>query len=216
MPPCPAPDTCWLYLIRHGATANNNARPPRLQGQGIDAELCDEGREQARRTAVLLADVGLAAVYASPLLRARQTAEIIAAPHGLSVQFVHEIIEGDVGAWEGLAWDEVERSAPEDARLFLEDAGTNPFLGGENLAMIQMRSVPAIERLMRASLGRRIAVIAHNLVNRCYVAHLLQSPLANYRAIAQDNCGVNTLCYRADRVRLVTMNYVAHLNGERL
>lgn len=214
MPPCPAPDSCWLYLIRHGATANNNARPPRLQGQGIDAELCDEGRQQARRTAALLAGMPLAAVYCSPLLRARQTAEIVAAPHGLAVEIVPEIIEGDVGAWEGLAWDEVERSAPAAARLFLEDAGVHPFLGGENLTMIQTRVVPVIERLMRASLGRRIAVIAHNLVNRCYVAHLLQTPLANYRAIVQDNCGVNTLGYRAGRVRLVTMNYVAHLDGE--
>lgn len=214
MPPCPAPDTCWLYLIRHGATANNNARPPRLQGQGIDAELCDAGREQAQRTAALLAGVPLAVIYSSPLLRARQTAEIIAAPHGLDVQFVPEIIEGDLGAWEGLAWEEVERSAPEAARLFLEDAGVHPFLGGENLAMIQARIVPAIERLMHASLGRRIVVVAHNLVNRCYVAHLLQTRLGNYRAIAQDNCGVNTLWYRAGRVRLVTMNYVAHLNGE--
>ena len=57
MPPCPAPDVCWLYLVRHGATANNRARPPRLQGRRTDPELSEEGHRQARQTGRALADV---------------------------------------------------------------------------------------------------------------------------------------------------------------
>ena len=60
-----------VYLIRHGATDNNRAKPPRLQGRRTDPGLSDEGLEQAKRTGRFLADVPVHAVYSSPLLRAR-------------------------------------------------------------------------------------------------------------------------------------------------
>ena len=101
MPSSAAPDTCWLYLVRHGATANNEARPPRLQGRRTDPALSDEGQEQSRETGRLLASQRIEAVYTSPLLRARQTARAIAEPHGLPVEVVDDLIEVDVGRWEG-------------------------------------------------------------------------------------------------------------------
>lgn len=213
MPPCPAPDTCWLYLIRHAATPNNRARPPRLQGRRTDPALSEEGQQQAERTGRLLADVPLGAVFASPLRRARQTAEAIAAPHNLSVEIVEDLIEVDVGQWEGRPWDEVERDYPEAYRLFMADATVNPYLGGENLSVVQARAVPALEQLMAANTGRVIAAVAHNVVNRCYLAHLLDVPLARYRSIPQENCGVNIIRYRKGRIRPITINAVEHLDG---
>lgn len=213
MPPCPAPDTCWLYLIRHGATANNRARPPRLQGRRSDPGLSDEGHEQSRRTGRALAERRVAVVYASPLLRARETAEAIAAPHDLEVETVDELIEVDVGDWEGEPWDRIEQSNPEAYRLFMTDASVHPYLGGENLGTVQARVIPAFERLMAENLGRVIVAVAHNCVNRAYLAHLLNMPLAKYRSVPQDNCGVNLIRYRGDRIKLVTVNEVVHLDG---
>jgi len=209
--PSPAPDTCWLYLVRHGATANNRAKPPRLQGRRTDPGLSEEGRQQARRTAELLGQGALDVVYTSPLLRARETADAIARPHGLSVQVVEDLIEVDVGDWEGRAWDEIERTDPEAYRLFMSDAAVNPYLGGENLSIVQARAIPAFQRLLADNLGRVIAAVAHNVVNRAYLAHLLDVPLAKYRRVPQDNCGVNLLRYRHGQVKLVTINAVGHL-----
>ena len=104
MPPSPAPNTCWLYLIRHAATANNRAKPPRLQGRRTNPGLSEEGHRQAEQTARFLSSAGLKAVFSSPLLRARQTAEAIATPHGLDVITVDDLIEVDVGIWEGRDW----------------------------------------------------------------------------------------------------------------
>jgi broad specificity phosphatase PhoE len=206
-----APDTCWLYLVRHGATENNRAKPPRLQGRRTDPPLSDQGLEQARQTGRFLAQTPLDAVYSSPLLRARQTAEAIAAPHGLAVEVVDDLIEIDVGAWEGRAWDEIEKTDPDAYRAFMTDAAANPYLGGENITTVLARAAPAIEKLMHENVGRRIAAVAHNVVNRVYLADLLGMPLARYRSVPQDNCGVNVLRYRKGRIKAVTINGIFHL-----
>lgn len=209
--PCPAPDTCWLYLVRHGATDNNRADPPRLQGRRTDPGLSAEGLRQARQTGRFLARCPLDAVYSSPLLRARQTAETIAEPHGLPVQVVDELIEADVGQWEGRSWEEIEQTDAEAYHAFMTDAAVNPYLGGENLQEVYARVAPAFERLMADNLGRVIVVSGHNVVNRGYLAPLLGLPLSRYRSVPQDNCGVNLLRYRNGRAKAVTVNAVFHL-----
>ncbi len=214
MPPSPALDTCRLYLVRHGATANNWARPPRLQGRRTDPELSEEGHQQARQTGLALADLPIGAVYSSPLLRARQTARAIAEPHGLPVEVVQDLIEVDVGLWEGRSWNEIEKTDPEAYRLFTLDAGVHPYLGGENLGTVQARVIPALKELMADNLGRLIVAVGHNCVNRAYLAHLLAMPLAKYRSIPQDNCGLNLLRYRDGQVKPVTINAVTHLDAE--
>jgi len=212
MPPCPAPDTCFVYLLRHGATDNNEASPPRLQGRGLDHSLSEQGRRQARRTAEALADAGLAAVYASPLRRARETAQPIAEACGLAVGIVDEIIEVDIGSWEGRTWEEIERDDAEGYQQFMTDAGTHPYRDGENLSQVVDRTAPALKRLMRENLGRVITVVAHNVVNRAYFTQLLDMPLAKYRSIPQDNCGINLLRYRGEKIKLITINAIGHLN----
>jgi len=215
-----------LYLIRHGATDNNEANPPRLQGRRTDPGLSKTGLEQAARTARWLVEQGVDALYSSPLWRARQTAEQIAyysstlplgeeqrvrAASGLTVQLVDDLIEVDVGCWEGLAWKEIEQRDPEAYRLFMTDASVHPYLDGENLSTVLSRTIPTMARLMAANLGRRVAVVAHNVVNRAYLAHLLDIPLRNYRSIPQDNCGVNVICCEHGTTRVVTINAVWHL-----
>jgi broad specificity phosphatase PhoE len=153
-------------------------------------------------------------VYSSPLLRARETAEEIAGLHGLTVQVVDDLIEVDVGNWEGRSWDEIQQTDPETYQRFMTDAGVHPYLGGENLGTIQARVVPAFGRLLAENLGRVIVAVAHNVVNRSYLAHLLDVPLAKYRLVPQDNCGVSLLRYRDDRVKLVTINAVSHLKQD--
>jgi len=207
-------ETCWLYLIRHGATDNNRARPPRLQGRRTDPSLSDEGHAQAEAVAALLAGQPIDAVYSSPLLRARQTAEPIAQAHGVSVETVDELIEVDVGDWEGQPWDQIEQIDPEAYRLFMADASVNPYLGGENLTTVRDRALPALQRLMAKNLGRQIVAVAHNCVNRTYLAALLNLPLPEYRSIPQDNCGVNLIRYRKDRTKLVTLNVISHVAEE--
>ncbi|HID24012.1 MAG TPA: histidine phosphatase family protein, partial [Planctomycetaceae bacterium] len=110
-----------LFLVRHGATDENVAQPYRLQGQRVDPPLNELGRRQAERTAELLRDRPIRHAFSSPLRRAVETATIIVAAHGLEVSRVEELIECDVGRWEGLSWAEVRRRDPEAFGRFMAD-----------------------------------------------------------------------------------------------
>jgi len=204
-------DTTICYLVRHAATENNEQRPPVLQGQRLDVGLSAAGRDQAERTGRFLAERTIDAVYSSPMRRARETAEAIAAPHGLAVEVVDELIEVDVGEWEGLDWDEIRRGDPAAYEAFITDAGANGYLGGECLREVMDRAAPALDALLRRSVGRHVVVVAHNVVNRGYLTRLLEMPLAQYRLIPQDNCGLSVLRLRDGKIKATTVNCVFHL-----
>ncbi|MCA9101380.1 MAG: histidine phosphatase family protein [Planctomycetales bacterium] len=211
-PPVPLADACFVLLIRHGATANNDARPPRLQGSGLDVGLSDKGRHQAELTGEALADHPLAAVYSSPLLRARQTAAEVAAPHGLDVTTVDELVECNVGSWEGRFWAEIEESEPEAYRAFIDDPENNPYAGGESLGEVCERVMPAIESLVACHTGEIVAVVAHNVVNRVLLARLIGLPIAKARTIDQQNCGINVLRFRDGKLSMRSANAAFHLD----
>jgi broad specificity phosphatase PhoE len=200
-----------LFLLRHGATENNLALPPRLQGRHSDPPVSDEGRLQSQRTAECLAAFELRAVYSSPLLRARQTAQAIADRHGLPVTSLPELIEVDVGVWEGRDWDEIERNDAAAYRAFVENPADTPYHGGESFRAVSQRVLPLVERLASEHRGEQIAIVAHNVVNRVVLAPLLGLPLAQARGIRQENCGVNLIRYRDGTARLITLNSVLHL-----
>lgn len=208
-------DGCLLFLVRHGATANNLARPPKLQGQRENPPLSSTGRAQADAVARYLGHFPLAAVYSSPLVRARETAEEIARPHKLPVETVAALTECDIGRWEGRSWDQVRQDDAEAYRLFIEDASQHPYAGGENLSQVNARVAPAILEICGRHIGRPVAIAAHNVVNRALVAHVLEIPLKHARRIPQENCGVNVLRFREGKLSVLTINAVEHLHGFR-
>lgn len=207
-------DTCWMFLVRHGATEQNLAQPTVLQGSGIDGPLAVIGREQAAMTARFLSRYRFDAAYASPMRRAQETAEIIVAPHGLPITPVSQIVEADVGRWLGRDWDSIAAQEPEAYRRHLEDPSVHPYPEGESATDVHNRAVPALVHLMQKNLGRRILVVAHNIVNRVMVAHLHHIPLRHMRAIHQDNCGINLIRLRGAETELVTANATFHLQPE--
>jgi broad specificity phosphatase PhoE len=205
--------TTVVYLLRHGATAVNREVPNRLQGKGIDLPLDPIGREQAARAAEALAGHRLEAVYASPMLRALQTASIVAEPHRLTPAPIEAIIEADVGRWEGLTWAEASAQDPEQYDRFHANPGTIPYPDGESFQDVQRRAIPALAALAANHPGGRIAVIAHNVVNRAVLASLLGLPIDLARSLRQSNCGINVLHYRPGGVELFAMNACLHLEG---
>ena len=210
MPPSPAPHECIMYLIRHGATANNVADPPLLQGLSSDPELSPEGRGQVERTADFLSHQPIRSVYCSPMLRAKQTAGAIAVPHGLAPQIIEPIIEIDVGAWEMRSWKEISQSEPEAYAQFMENPAVHGYRDGENLNQVHARVKPAIEQLMQRHLGEVIVVVAHNVVNRVLLADLLRLPIALARGISQDNCGINVVRHVDGSMKLKSTNSIFH------
>ena len=131
-----------LLLVRHGETDWNAAG--RLQGH-TDRPLNEHGREQARALAEQLAGDGLAAVYASDLVRARETAEIVGGRLGLPVLVDPDLREKNWGSWEGLTADE---------RIHVE-------FEGESAEEHRERVVGAVARIAERHPGQRVLVVTH-------------------------------------------------------
>src|SRR5690242_3331237 len=99
-----------VILVRHGETTYNVER--RLPGQLAGVALTDEGRRQAQRAAVALSGLPISAVIASPLERARATAEILARGWALPVRTDPRLKDTDVGTWSGALVDELNKNDP--------------------------------------------------------------------------------------------------------
>lgn len=136
-----------LYLVRHGETEWN--RQKRIQGL-TDIPLNDTGRAQAKNTGVLLARRRWDAVYASPLSRARETAQIIAAELGLGEPtLLDALVERNYGKAEGLDWRQVEERFP------------NGVHGRESREKVGARVVPALIQLAEERRGESLVIVSH-------------------------------------------------------
>ena len=165
-----------ILLARHGETTWNKER--RFQGR-LDVPLNDVGREQARALAEQARGEGLVALYCSPLVRARETAEIVGRALGLEPRVDDRLTEVDVGAWEERLKPDIQREEP-DAWAAFQAAGPDwRFPGGESLAEQQERVVAAlVDITQRRDLPA--LVICHRGVVRCALAHTHSRGLATY------------------------------------
>lgn len=208
------PDSTWLYLVRHGATEANERVPYVLQGNAMDLGLSETGERQALSLAGYLSQFPIRQVYSSLMLRARQTAQIVAGKLGLQSRGIAGIHECNVGAWEGLDWDSIRVQYPEEHRKFTENPGKNPYLGGESYGDVLCRAKPVLEQLAELHRGESIAIVAHNVVNRAILADLLGIDLRLAPKIPQANCCVNLVRRRAETtLELVTLNSTFHLGA---
>ena len=203
----------YLILVRHGATTANEQRPYILQGDAIDLNLSETGRRQAKAVGEFLAKYPLAAVHASTMKRAIETAEAIAGHHELEVETHPELKEADVGSWEGLDWGTIMERYPEEHARFFEDPAVHPYLGGESYNDVHARASVKLDELIDRYRGKAFAVVAHNVVNRSLLAPLLGIDMRLAKEIAQANTGVNILKNDGGRTKVVTLNSFFHLEG---
>jgi probable phosphoglycerate mutase len=164
--------TTRLYLVRHG----EHALPPgTLAGRMPGVYLSERGKAQARALARRLEAAKLAVVYASPLDRTRQTAELIAAPHGLPVSMLEQAIEIDFGGWQGKTFDELADDP--HWRRWNEARSLARCPGGETMGEAQTRIVDELGAVVRRCEGLDIAVVSHGDIIKAAVAWWLGVPL---------------------------------------
>jgi broad specificity phosphatase PhoE len=202
-----------LYLLRHAATEANLARPARLQGRRHNPPLAGLGVRQAEMTRDFLAVRPLHHCYCSPLLRAVQTAAIIAAPHGLAPTPLDDLTECDVGRWEGLDWQTIHSREPDAYGRFMENPSRWGYPGGETFGEVHERTTLCLEGLLKKHVGRSILVVAHHVVNRTYLAGLLGLTPDQARHVTLANCGISVVTRGSDHTMVSTLNAAFHLQG---
>lgn len=198
-----------ILLVRHGST--ELSAEDRFAG-ATDVELSAQGEQQARLLARRLAGLKLAAVYASPLRRTVRTAELLAAPHGLTVLRRNELREIDHGHWEQRTRAEVETAFPEEYRAWEDDPFTFAPRGGETGLGVLARALPVLREMVQRHPGETALLVSHKATNRLLMGSLLGFDLRGYRdRLDQKPCCLNVLDFRdATRARLILFNDVSH------
>ncbi|MCX8103779.1 MAG: histidine phosphatase family protein [Candidatus Bipolaricaulota bacterium] len=197
-----------VFLVRHGETDWNAQL--RVMGQ-LDIPLNERGRAQARRTAELLAHENFAVIYSSDLVRAVETAQIIAAPHHLDVITVPKLREARYGLWEGLTRHEVLERFPEEYQRRRTDPANFRPSGGESRRELYERASKIFSELVARHSKQKILIVSHGGTIRAILRYVLGLGPGNGH-FAVDNCGVTIIDREDDNTyEVFTVNSVFHL-----
>jgi broad specificity phosphatase PhoE len=150
-----------VYLARHGQTAYNLER--RFQGQ-MQVPLDQTGIAQAHDLAERASAIDFGALWSSPLRRARETAEIVAARIGLPIQQDARLMETDAGDWTDRSFAEIQAQTPELFEGFADGDPAFAFPGGESFAEQGVRVGAAIAEIEQGKLPA--LVVCHGVVIR--------------------------------------------------
>ncbi|MFI6496665.1 histidine phosphatase family protein [Nonomuraea typhae] len=199
-----------LLLLRHGETPLSVER--RFSGLG-DAELTANGLAQAAAAADRLArePYRLDVIVSSPLKRARQTAEAVAARTDLTVEVDEDLRETDFGAWEGHTFTEIQRRWPDELAAWLADPSVAP-PDGESFAEAGRRVHRVRDRLVEQHLGKTVLVVSHVTPIKMLLRFALMAPPAALYRMHLDLACLNLIDYYADGNAVVkAFNDTAHL-----
>lgn len=178
-----------LLLARHGQSVSNAVR--RFQGLQ-DVALSDLGLRQAAALGRAIRHRRLAAVYTSPLERARRTAEIAVEGLDVTVIEVHELRELSLGEWEGLTVEEISRLPGDPYTQWVRDPVACLPPGAEPLADVQARVVRAMADIAAAHpTGQETLVVCHGGVISAYLAHCLGLPLSSIWRLTLSNGSIS-------------------------
>ena len=198
-----------IILVRHGQTAYN--KQDMIRGQA-DVPLDETGLAQAGATAArIAAEWKPAALYASPLRRAVQTAQPIADRLGLEVRTVADLTDMDFGQWQGLRYTEVRQRWPEMSHAWSTAPHTVTFPNGESLARVRQRGISAVHRIIAQHPDRDVVIIGHTVLNRVLLCAMLDLDDSHHWRIGQDTCAVNLIEWRDEQFFIGSLNDTCHL-----
>ena len=217
--PRPGHQGLRLLLVRHGETEWN--RVSRFQG-GIDVPLNDNGRQQARQAAEFLKDVPIDFAISSPMLRPKETAEIILQHHpSIKLDFEEQFREINHGLWEGKFESEIKEIYPDLLYQWQKTPATVQMPEGENLQQVWDRATVAWDAIAQSKMDSMAAlktglIVAHDAINKVILCHVLGLSPESFWSIKQGNGGVSVIDYPegvGNFPVLQTMNITTHLSG---
>src|SRR3954451_23093790 len=190
-----------LHLLRHGT---HNLGGGVLAGRMPGVGLTERGRAEIAAAAERLADENIAALYASPLQRTRESAEIVSERLGLPIEFRDELIELDFGEWTGTTFNAIRgdpRWHPWNQRRSLARIP-----GGETMRAVQFRAVEAILDIAERHRDAAAVVVSHGDVIRSVLVSALGMPLDFYGRIEVVQSSLSTIRIDESGVRVVSIN----------
>jgi len=198
-----APAPTLVFLVRHGQTPTTGTTLP---GRAKGLHLADKGREQAASVAERIAPLAknVAAVYASPLERTRETAAPIGKAVGQRVKSNRGLLECDFGEWTGAELKALGK-LPEWKQVQRYPSGFR-FPGGESFSEMQVRINDAIAGMVKTHPGKTVVAVSHADPIKAVVAHAMGTHLDLFQRIVVSPCSVTAILYTADAPIVLCVN----------
>ena len=191
-----------VLLVRHGQTATTGRVLP---GRAPGLHLSDDGRRQAEAAAQRIAKLKrVAAVYASPLERARETAMPIARARSLALRIERGLLELDVGSWTGSRLDRLSKR-PEWTTVQRDPSGF-PFPEGESFVEMQARVTAALARMVEHHRGGVVVAVSHADPIKAALAHALGMHLDLFQRLTIAPGSITTIVYGAGGPTVLGVN----------
>ena len=192
-----------LLLVRHGE--NEYVKTGKMAGRLPGVHLNERGRQQAAELAKALAGVPLKAIYSSPLERAVETAEPIAAGRKLEIQLRPDLMDNDIGAWQGRTLKQLRRL--KKWKVVQQAPSRFKFPEGESFLQTQTRVASTLDEIAASHKAKDIvAVVFHADPIKLAVAHYLGMPLDHFQRLGCDTASVTALYVSDTGAYLIKLN----------
>lgn len=190
-----------LILIRHGET-NSNKKGTYLGW--TDVELNEEGIKQAYIAKVKLSGQKFDAIYSSPLMRARKTAEIINENFGLDIIYADDLKERNFGIWDDLTYKEITEKYPSEYDVWKNDSVNYCMDGGESSIQAYYRIVKYIEDIVNRNLKGTFIIVTHLGCIRKIISYLLGMKMEDSWRFRVDNCTITRIVVNDEKYAYMT------------
>ena len=190
-----------LHLLRHG---EHGLLGRVLAGRMPGVGMTERGRAEIASQAERLAREKIAAIYASPLQRTRESAEIVAARLSLPIEFRDDLLELDFGEWTGATFDAIRADPRWQAWSTQRSLAAIP--GGESMRAVQQRIAAAMLELNERHLHESIVLVSHGDVIRCALLFALGMPLDFYNRIEIGQGSISTIQIHAGGIRVLALS----------
>ena len=192
-----------LYLIRHGEVEKAYHR---VFGGRIDMELSPLGHEQVKALARFLGAAPPDVLYASPMMRVRQTLAPLAEETGLKPVLMEGLREVDFGTWTGLSWDEVQQKHGVSAFSWLHQLEDGTIERAETVKEFRRRVESSLDQILAEAAGKTIAVICHGGVIRMLLSILLDLPFRKMSIFEIEYASVTKIHHRPSKREIEFLN----------
>ncbi|MCL1981444.1 MAG: histidine phosphatase family protein [Proteobacteria bacterium] len=197
-------NTTKLYLIRHGETEENKTGV--LVGS-TDTPLNDHGRRQSLALRERINALAVDTIFASPLSRTVETASLV---FGDQARIITDssLQEFHFGAWEGMHFSAIAQQYPEIWQTWLTDWEKTLIPGAEAFGAFKYRVINVVEEIVRANLGKKVAVVSHGGCIRSLLAHFFCVSVAKgYWQFKVDNATLSEIEFMGELPILTRFNY---------
>jgi broad specificity phosphatase PhoE len=200
-----------LYLIRHGETEWNKMQ--RSQGCSNDIPLSEDGRMQAAAVAQRLKNEKIDMFFSSNLIRANETARIIAKLHNKNVDIFNEFRELNMGCWEGLCFEDIKNKYSETLKIWRESPHLAKIPMAETILELRERSMGKLIEILNAYPDKNILIVSHGITIKTIITSIMGIELSNLHKISQDNTALNIFEYINGVFYTKLINDTCHLKS---